>query len=189
MGFCGLIGLGNGIIFSYYAEAPFYMIKMLGLTPSQYGLTFILIALAAAVAGLIGRHMFKTFSGEEIIKRGLTLILLGTLIFGGAILTLGKAKGLILFTTLGAMLIVIMGINLTILSSLSMALGNYQAVVGTASALFGFMYYVIISGTTFLMGLLHNDTLLPMPLFFLAVAVTMSGVYFTLIRQRAHVTV
>ncbi|AIK97013.1 Bcr/CflA subfamily drug resistance transporter [Candidatus Paracaedibacter acanthamoebae] len=189
MGFCCLVGLGNGIIFSYYAEAPFYMIDMLGLTPSQYGLTFILLAMAAAVGGLIGRRLFKIFSGFQIMEYGLVLIFLGTIILAGSTLTLGNTKELIIAITLGAMVMIMMGINLTILSSLSMALEHYQSILGTASALFGFMYYVIISATTFLMGLFHNDTLLPMPLFFLALSVTMVGVYLTLLRQRGEVTV
>jgi hypothetical protein len=189
MEFCWLVGLGNGITFSYYAEAPFYLINRLKLTPSQYGLTFILLAMATAVGGLIGRRLFQIFSGFQIMEYGLALIFLGTILLAGSTLFEDNSKELIISLTLGAMVIIMMGLNLTVLSSLSMALEHYQSVLGTASALFGFMYYGIISAVTFLMGALHNDTVLAMPLFFLALSLTMVSVYLTLIRQRGEVTV
>ena len=44
IGFGLLVAACNGINFSYFAEGSFYLIELLGLTPSQYGLSFFGIA-------------------------------------------------------------------------------------------------------------------------------------------------
>jgi len=188
MGFCFLVGLGNGITFSYYAEGSFFMIDMLGLTPSQYGLTFILLAVAGGVGGLLGRRLLKSLSGTEILERGLFLILLGAGILAGAVVSLEISKNATIVLTLGCMAVIMIGISLAMFNSLSLALERYHAIIGMASSLFGFMYYVIISGITLLMGALHNDTITPMPLLFLALAITMIGLYLIMVRQRVPAT-
>jgi hypothetical protein len=58
-------------------------------------------------------------------------------------------------------------------SALALALVDYKWCVGTASSLFGFFYYCFISLFTLGMGMLHNGTLLPMPLYFLSIAIFM----------------
>lgn len=65
------------------------------------------------------------------------------------------------------------GIGMIIPNILSIALEEYRAVQGTASSLFGFYYYCLISSFTVMMAMLHNHTLFPMPLFFMAIAVAM----------------
>ncbi|MCE2993323.1 MAG: hypothetical protein ACK5WS_07250 [Alphaproteobacteria bacterium] len=54
-------------------------------------------------------------------------------------------------------------------NALALALVDYKNAVGTASSLFGFFYYSIVSGFTLLMGLLHNGTLLLIPVYFLGI--------------------
>ncbi len=65
------------------------------------------------------------------------------------------------------------GICISCSNALSMALQNYRQMIGTASSLFGFCYYLLISAFTLGMGMLHNSTLLPMPLYFLGVSLFM----------------
>lgn len=182
MSFCCLVGLGNGIIFSYYAEGSFYMIDMLGLSPFQYGLTFVLIAFSGGIGGLIGRRLFKQLPGIRILQKGVLLIFGGTTIFAGLILIsiiLDIPNGLIASITLTCMAIIMTGISLSMISSLSLALEHYQAVIGTASSLFGFMYYAVIALITCLMGVLHNNTLLPMPIFFLGLGIIMTAIVYS----------
>jgi O-antigen ligase len=50
---------------------------------------------------------------------------------------------------------------------------NEKNAIGTASSLFGFFYYCMISFFTFFMGFLHDGTLLPMPLYFLSLSLFM----------------
>lgn len=62
------------------------------------------------------------------------------------------------------------GICMATSHALALALVDYKHAIGTASSLFGFFYDCIISLFTFFMGFLHDGTLLPMPLYFLALS-------------------
>ncbi|MDZ5762771.1 MFS transporter domain protein [Candidatus Cyrtobacter comes] len=60
------------------------------------------------------------------------------------------------------------GICMATSNALALALVDYKH--ATASSLFGFFYYGLISLFTFFMGFLHDGTLLPMPLYFLGLS-------------------
>jgi Na+/melibiose symporter-like transporter len=84
MGFGLLVGAANGVAFSYYAEAPFFMIELLGLSPSQYGLTFIALAFATLCGGLVGRKLHNRYDSGKILSYGLKVTLLGSFLFLGS---------------------------------------------------------------------------------------------------------
>jgi len=173
---CGfLVGAANGIAISYYAEGSFYLIEMLGLSPWEYGISFLGAACAGAIGGYISRRLQDHMTPIMIIRRGTGLILLGSTIF--AIMTLvlalaevGQVASIIL--TLASMMIITAGISMSIPNVLSFALENYKHAIGTASSLFGFYYYNIIALFSFGMGWLHNGTLLPMPFYLWAIAIS-----------------
>lgn len=171
-----IVGAANGINFSYFAEGPFYLIQLLGLTPSQYGLSFIAIAGSSMVGAIISRKLHDHRSSKTIMGYGLFIILTGSfffslLILGSTIIQIPKT-GLILITLLSQMSIML-GIGMTTGNALALALIDYKDCIGTASSLFGFFYYSLISLFTLGMGALHNDTLLPMPFYFLALSLLM----------------
>lgn len=169
-----LVAACNGISFSYFAEGPFYLITMLGLSPTMYGLSFMLFA----VAGMLGSHVSKkqhdhAVSAYTIMSRGAALVLFGASCFAIGTLLLYALPMHHLYSiilTLACMAFIMAGIGMIIPNILSLALEQYKTTIGTASSLFGFYYYCLISLFTLIMGLLHNDTLLPMPLFFLGIA-------------------
>ena len=78
LGFAFIVGGCNGISFSYFAEGPFYMIKILGLTASQYGLTFVPLASAALFGGILSKSLHQTHSALAIMRYGLNIILTAT---------------------------------------------------------------------------------------------------------------
>jgi MFS transporter, DHA1 family, multidrug resistance protein len=180
---CGLlVGTANGIQFSYYAEGPFFMIELLGLTPSQYGVTFIGIASAMFIGGLVVRKLHNFYDGRKILAMGLVLLILGSIQFV-SVVSFTTNREIILCGTLAAMFIIKGGIIMVNANALSLALVEYKKCVGTASSLFGFAYYLVISLITYGMGFLHNDTLFPMPIYFCALAVFMVLINQTLLRQ------
>lgn len=185
---CGLIVAGcNGITFSYYAEGPFFLISLLELTPTLYGLTYLWIALAMVGGGMISRFSHKWYTNQEILRFGLLTILIGTICFAMAIALstwIMLAKTTLITLTISCMMIVAAGICISSASALSMALQSYQNVIGTASSLFGFCYYFVISAFTLGMGNLHNHTLLPMPLYFLGISLMMLTSFKKLIQHR-----
>jgi Bcr/CflA subfamily drug resistance transporter len=174
----GLIVAGcNGILFSYFAEGSFYFIKGLNLSPSQYGLSFIAVATATMGGGILSRKLQANYSSKEIMGYGLTIITIATsvcsliAIINHVILRLPTFL-MINITLIGQMSIAF-GICMATSNALALALVDYKHAIGTASSLFGFFYYCLISAFTFGMGLLHNGTLLPMPLYFLGISLFM----------------
>lgn len=172
-----LVAACNGIPFSFYAEGSFYLIELLGLSPSTYGLSFIGIAIAGAFGGWLSRRMHERHSSFTIMKRGIGIVIIGSTFFLGMTILIGMLgstpKIVSIILTLGSMIIIMFGDALIIPNALSMALEDYKHSIGTASSLFGFFYYVFISLFTLGMGLLHNGTLIPMPCYFFAIGLFM----------------
>jgi Bcr/CflA subfamily drug resistance transporter len=173
-----LVAACNGIPFSFYAEGSFYLIELLGLSPSTYGMSFIGIALAGALGGWLSRRKHEQqVSSITIMKQGIALVIMGSAFFLGMTVIIGMfdatPKWVSIVLTLGSMMVIMLGDALIIPNALSMALEDYKHSIGTASSLFGFFYYVLISLFTFGMGLLHNGTLFPMPCYFFVIGLFM----------------
>lgn len=178
-----VIGLGlivaacNGISFSYFAEGSFYLIKGLGLSPIEYGLSFIAIAVAAMMGGVLSKKLHSSHSSQSIMGYGLTIIVTTATIFSGFSLVnhciLQLPNYLMIAITIISQMVLMFGICMATGNALAMALVDYKWCIGTASSLFGFFYYCLISLFTLGMGFIHNGTLLPMPLYFFCIAAFM----------------
>lgn len=54
----GLIVAGcNGIGFSFYAEGPFFLMEVLNMQTSDYGLSYIIISLGSLVGGFVAKYL------------------------------------------------------------------------------------------------------------------------------------
>jgi DHA1 family bicyclomycin/chloramphenicol resistance-like MFS transporter len=171
----GLIVAGcNGILFSYFAEGSFYLIKGLGLSPSHYGLSFTVIAVATMFGGIVSKRLQNQHSSKEIMGYGLLIIAFATTIFS-CVATINHnlfalPSHVMIAITILSQMGCAFGICMATSNALALALVDYKHAIGTASSLFGFFYYCLISLFTFFMGLLHDGTLLPMPLYFLSLS-------------------
>ena len=170
IGFSLIIAGGGGISFSYFAEGSFSLIKILGLSPSLYGMSFMAIAVSSMLGGVFSRKLHKTYSSKEIMGYGICTITLATAIFSCIALINYSVWPFppysMIAVTLLSQMVCAFGLCMTMSNALALSLVDYKQEVGTASSLFGFFYYAVISLFTFFMGLLHNGTLLPMPLYF-----------------------
>jgi MFS family permease len=174
LAFALIVGISNGIVFSYFAEGPFYLIEILGLTPSQFGLSFFGIAFSSMAGGMYAKKLTDHKTAVVIVNYGLMITLISTFLFSVCIIIHSyilqlPAYTIITFTILSHMAS-IFGITMAVSNALSICLVQYKSCVGTASSLFGFFYYSLISLFTLGMGYLHNGTLLPMPLYFFGLA-------------------
>ncbi|MBM17838.1 MAG: Bcr/CflA family drug resistance efflux transporter [Epsilonproteobacteria bacterium] len=176
-----IIGLGfivaatNGINFCYFAEGSFCLINVLGFSASQFGLTFLGVAGAAMLGGLTSRKLLNYYSTAQVLQIGILITVVTNSLFSVCIITnyLGYnfAKITLLIIFVIAQMVNTFCKALINANALSLALRNYRWCTGTASSLFGFYYYCLTSLFTFGMAMLHNHTLLPMPLYFLAISV------------------
>lgn len=159
-----LIGIFNGILFSYHAEAPTIFIQQFGFSQSQYGFMGCVVALAAILGAWLSNRALKQKSPNEIIEQGIRLALLGTLLLSGiSVLALPLILQLI-FYTLG-IFVVLAGIGMALPNCLSLALAKFSEAAGTAGAFLSLGYYIIVSICTFLIGLLHTGSIMVFPLF------------------------
>ncbi|AHE66830.1 multidrug effflux MFS transporter [Legionella oakridgensis] len=176
IGFGMIVAGCNGINFSYFAEGSFFLIKLLGIAPSQYGLSFVAIAASTIAGGLMSKRLHDRHDAKTIIGYGLTIMFLGSGLFTLFILMsqiINTSVTWLVAVTVGAQMIMMFGSCMTVSNALALALVDYKWCIGTASSLFGFFYYCVISLLTFGMALFHNGTLLPMPLYFLGISVLM----------------
>jgi Bcr/CflA subfamily drug resistance transporter len=177
-----------GILFSYFSEGSFYLIQGLGLSPADYGLSFIPIGVAAMVGGMVSKTLQNRYSGKKIIIFGLLIV--DFALTGFAVMSLiHHLKGIFPHHILIAMPIVsltiaVFGTCLASTTALALALSDYKKSIGTASSLFGFFYYTMIALLTFFMGFLHDGTLLPMPLYFFVLSKIMLMIGGALLRQK-----
>jgi drug resistance transporter, Bcr/CflA subfamily len=172
--FAFLIGATNGILFSYYAEAPFIFIEFFQMTPGWFGFLGVLVALSSICGAMLAKKWLPRFAAEKIILIG-SLVATG----GAACLTVLTLAGvepnlLSLCLMLAAIFMLLLGIGIAIPNCLSLALVDYGAVLGTAGAILGLGYYVLVSLITTGMSYLHNGSLVTMPLYFFALALLMS---------------
>ncbi|PCI77779.1 Bcr/CflA family drug resistance efflux transporter [Candidatus Aerophobetes bacterium] len=176
LGFGLIVAAANGVWLSYFTEGAFYLIDNLHLSPLSYSFSFILIVLAIILGTLVSKKLNKLYSSLQIMRWGITTMTMAALLFSITALIKHYAMfsdtAMIVFS-LSIQMVIVTGFCLVTSNALSLALVDYKWCVGSATSLFGFFYYLLISLFTLGMGLLHNGTLLPMPLYFFALCLLM----------------
>ncbi|EJQ49430.1 drug resistance transporter, Bcr/CflA subfamily [Bacillus cereus BAG6X1-2] len=168
-----LIGGVNGVLFSYYAEAPFIFIEYFQLSPSMYGFLGIVVASASIIGAKVSKRLLAAYKPEKIIYIG-CLVMTGGAILLSVITFVGSNPNVVyMIVFLIAMFILLLGIGVALPNCLSLALVDFQDVIGTAGALFSLGYYIIVTVTIWGMSQLHTGSLVVMPLYFLVIVVIM----------------
>ncbi len=164
-----IIAICNGIMFSYYAEAPFIFIEVIKLSPGQYGILGLVVALSFFIASYLSIKCNTYFQSERTITFGGGVSCLGAGLLA-IICSLARISPDQSITVWIAMLLsiacIFIGIAIMIPNCLSNALVGYEQYSGTAASLLGLFYYCFIAIFTALMSYLHDGTVLAMPLYF-----------------------
>lgn len=160
-----LIGIFNGVLFSFHAEAPTIFIEAFHFSQSQYGLMGCIVAAATVLGAWLSSWRLKQQQPPtKIIKEGIHLAIIGSLSLGvTALVTASQSIQTILYILFISVLLA--GVGMALPNCLSLALVKFQEAAGTAGAFLSLGYYVIVSICTFLMGLLHTGSLLVLPAF------------------------
>lgn len=181
------ISAANGIVFGFYAEAPFLFIEKMGFTPSQYGLFGMILCVSGIIASFISHRLNEKMNPERIIGIGAFIALLGSLwLISAAVFDMFHTH-----VTMWQLSYIIFGIGITFLgvsvlisNSLSIALNDYKETLGIGGAIFGLLYYIGIALFMSLVSLLHNGTALPMPILFACYALSACAVSSTLLERK-----
>lgn len=167
MAFGLLIGLFNGLLFSYHAEAPAIFIDTFKVSQSQYGLMGCVVASATVLGAWLSNRGLKDQSPEIMIERGIYLSLVGCLAL--TVVSLAPLFSLALY--ISGIGVILGGIGMALPNCLSLALTKFSDTAGTAGAFLSLGYYVIVSLCTFLIGIFHTGSLLLLPLFCLGLLI------------------
>ncbi|MFJ8102969.1 multidrug effflux MFS transporter [Lysinibacillus sp. NPDC096212] len=160
-----LIGGINGVLFSYYAEAPFIFIDHFNLSPGLYGFLGIIVALASIIGAMISKRLISNYQPEKVIHLGCSVMTVGALLLL-IVSSLPLPNIVLLMGILVTIFITLLGSGIALPNCLSLALVNLQDVIGTAGAIFSLGYYLLVSLITSGMSFLHNGSLTIMPLYF-----------------------
>lgn len=182
-----IVGAINGMMFSFYAEAPFIFIDILGLSSGSYGLLGIVIAVGTALGGLSFRILTTRISQHRLCFCGLSFMIIANLAFIAVTSCFSlKTWGLPLaITSIMAPMFVLafVGTGIFIPQILANALQHYHEKIGRAGALFGLSYYILIALFTAIMAYLHNGTINILPRYLLALTAITLFAYFGLINK------
>lgn len=168
-----LIGATNGILFSYYAEAPFIFIEFFHMAPGVFGFFGVFVALSSILGAMLSKRLLTKFPAEKIILIGSMVTTLGAVCLTSFTLYGVNPSVISLALMVAFIFTLLLGIGIVIPNCLSLALVHYSDVLGTAGAIFGLGYYVVVSLITSGMSYLHNGSLVTMPIYFLILAILM----------------
>lgn len=174
-----LIGGVNGILFGYYAEAPFIFMNHFGYTAIQYGSLGLILALASLLGAFLVNYLLQYLRPETIALVGLLFSSLA-----GALLLISLRLDQAFIMIIGFFLI-FLGLNTMLPIALNLALKGYEAIIGGASGLFSFGYYLIVSLLTYLISFLHNGTIWMLPIFMLGLCLIMASMYWAVVYKRS----
>ncbi|MHC8287848.1 MFS transporter [Pseudomonas sp. XS1P51] len=132
-----LVALFNISLFSYYSLGPF-VFQRLGLSAQLFGYSGVILALGSGLGAWLNKRLLRRGLGSSQLIQ-----------LAGAV-TLVGASGVWLMEESGlfvlAMLLVVLAFGMAIPNILGSALANYGDRLGTAGALFGLLYYLLIGG-------------------------------------------
>ncbi|HHX8631910.1 multidrug effflux MFS transporter [Vibrio diabolicus] len=160
-----LVALYNIALFSYYQLGAFTF-SALGYSSEQFGYSGMVLGLGT----LLGSYLNKSLVSKNVRKSQLLWL-------SAVLLSLGSVGVLILSQSIwfvAPMMLVVMSYGIAIPNILSDALVDYKQQVGSAGALFGLMYYIMIGTGLAMAGTVQNLGVVLLACSCLAISLTFS---------------
>lgn len=131
-----LVALFNTMLFGYYSLAPF-LFAGLGLNASEFGYSGLVLALGTLIGSLLNKRLLgKGWQSMSLIRLATSLAL------GAGVVVWASQDSLwFLLPMMGG----VVAFGIAIPNVLSQALLAYREVAGSAGALFGLAYYLLLS--------------------------------------------
>lgn len=143
----GLVAAFNIALFSYYSLGPF-MFQRLGLSAAQFGYSGVLLALGSGLGAWLNTALLKRgLGGEQRV-----LVAGAVALVGGILVWAVQDQWLFILP----MLLVVLAFGMAIPNVLGSALVAYRDRLGTAGALFGLLYYLVIGVGLVLVAWVQN---------------------------------
>lgn len=131
-----LVALFNTMLFGYYSLAPFLFAE-LGLSAREFGYSGLVLALATLIGSLLNKHLLgRGWQPSSLVRLACVLALVA-----GLLVWASQDSLWFLLPMMG----VVVAFGIAIPNVLSQALLGYREVAGSAGALFGLAYYLLLS--------------------------------------------
>lgn len=146
------------VFFAFLGGAPYIMLKVFGLSASEYGLYFMSISGAFMAGNFMAARLTRLFGIDRMIIAGS----IGT--FTGALVSLVLALVLDLgpWGIFGPMMLTAFSQGLAVPNAQAAVVGVYPNIAGTASGLGGFVQMTIASSMAQIVGSIQSGSALPM---------------------------
>jgi DHA1 family bicyclomycin/chloramphenicol resistance-like MFS transporter len=146
------LGFASAVFFAFIAGAPYVMVVVLGQTPLDYGLWFMIVSLGY----MTGNFLSGRYSQRVGTDRMVTIGNLVTMAAGLACLAAAVAGIMSPVTLFVPMLFAALGNGLTIPNGTAGAISVDTSMVGAAAGLAGFLQMGIGAGSAQLVGVLQD---------------------------------
>ncbi|MBW3695077.1 MFS transporter [Vibrio sp. T187] len=147
-----LVACFNIMLFSYYLQGPF-IFDNLGYSSDEFGQSGLVLALGTLLGSLVSKKLLGAvrfgihIDSDALVKLAALLAIVGST---GVYWMQGSLWFLV------PMLLIVMAFGIGMPNVLSHALVRYKDQVGSAGALFGMMYYVLIGSGLAVVGVVQN---------------------------------
>ncbi|MDM1360394.1 multidrug effflux MFS transporter [Myroides marinus] len=139
----------NVLLFSYYSFAPF-IFEQQGLSPTVYGYSGVILALGSFIGSTLNKRLLeKGYQSITLMKIAATIAIVNTLV----LILVGNTLYFLI-----PMVFIVTAFGIAIPNILSQALLQYKSSIGTASALFGLLYYILIGTGLYISSIMPNIT-------------------------------
>ena len=139
-----LVSAFNVALFSFYSVGPF-VFERAGLTTQAFGYSGVVLALGSGLGAALNTYLLSRGVGSTTLVTIASVLLM----LGAGLVWLLESSGWFVLPMLG----VVLAFGMAIPNVLSTALIAYQDRLGTAGALFGLFYYLIIGTALVLVAL------------------------------------
>ncbi|MDC3180735.1 MFS transporter [Gammaproteobacteria bacterium] len=157
-----IIGSACGIGFTFFAEGPYLMMTGLGMSEHAYASCFIYIGLAWYLGGCYAKYLSTRQLVPKTITKGIITCLALSFILS-YILYFHPSFVYILPLTWLCIILIMTFNSLIIGNSIGLILSQYTEHIGTITSILGFLYYIVMSCSTVIMALIHDGSLIAMP--------------------------
>lgn len=174
---CG--GLGAGVFFAYIGNSPFVFIELFGIRPEYFGYLYGIVVSGMMSAAIINSRMVLRYGLNKMIDHGNIIRLIGVVIL--LLVSYFRIGGIT------AMLFaLIVTISPTIIINVNAAVGLlhlFPRLTGTASAVSGAAIFATGAVSGFIVGFLHDGTVMPMVITMALFTVTSTAAYWMVSRK------
>jgi len=168
----------SGLI-AYFEVSPLFFIDTLGLSPSAYGWSSLVIAANYLVGGLFVNRYVHFWGTQGLLIFGAFLQ-----IIGGALMWLMTGCGNGIATTLIPIAIYVIGARIVIPNAIAGSMEKLRHLNGSSSALIGFIQMLGSSLISFFISRFDNSTALPLALFLTSLGCLTLGFSLLIVKNR-----